>query len=89
MMKDEATSLKEFRNRQFAARGYLVLVDAAGEETVLYTTNTLTRCVKDITPPQTLKPEFGEVELVSPTTTIATTTKTTGTQPTNYFPGIW
>ncbi|MBQ9964303.1 MAG: exo-alpha-sialidase [Clostridia bacterium] len=79
MMKHDSTSTSVFRKRQFTARGYLVLVDAAGRETVLYADNMLTKSVKDITPPQTLKPEFGDVELEAPTTTTTM----------DYFPGSW
>ncbi len=66
MMKGEETSAATFRTRQFTARGYIVLTDAAGNETTVYSDTTLTRSIKDITPPQTLKPEFGDVELTFP-----------------------
>ncbi len=83
MMKSADTSASVFRNRQFTARGYMVLADAEGNETVVYSDNVLTKCIKDITPPQPLKPEFGDVELTTTTTTTTTTTKPA------YFPGAW
>ncbi len=63
MKKSESTSFSAFKARQFAARGYVVLTDANGAETVLYSSSTLTKCVKDIVPSLPLKPEFGDVEL--------------------------
>ncbi|MBQ9963832.1 MAG: DUF4886 domain-containing protein [Clostridia bacterium] len=63
MQKGESTSFSTFKTRQFAARGYVILTDANGVDTVLYSDTTLTKCVKDIVPSLPLKPEFGDIEL--------------------------
>ena len=62
MMKDAKTDVTVFRNRKFTARGYLVLKDAGGHETVLYSASQITKCVNDMIPPKPLKPEYGEIE---------------------------
>ncbi len=63
MMKSDSTSTRVFRSRGFTACGYLVLSDATGAETVVYTKTSLTKAIKDIVASGPLKPEFGEVEL--------------------------
>ncbi len=48
IMKGDSTSAEAFKNYQFSARGYMVLEDATGAQTVIYTGSTVTRSVADI-----------------------------------------
>ncbi len=47
MMKGDSTAEATFKTRQYTARGYIVLEDATGAQTLLYTDTTLTRSVAD------------------------------------------
>ena len=47
MMKSDSTSEEIFKTREYTARGYIVLEDATGAQTLLYTDTTLTRSVAD------------------------------------------
>ncbi len=63
MAKNENTTARKFRSRSFTACGYMVLTDANGADTVVYTTSSITKAVKDVITFKPLNPEFGEVEL--------------------------
>ena len=63
MLKGDGTASKTFMNRRYSARGYMVLVDAEGQQTVVYTESTISKSVRDIIPPKPLSPDFGEVEV--------------------------
>ncbi len=63
MLKDPSMLSSAFKTRKFTARGYIVLTAQNGEQTVLYTDSTVTRCIEDIVPRLPLKPEFGDIEL--------------------------